>query len=156
MKAVVCTKYGTPEVLKVTEINKPTPQDHEILINIKATTVSAADVRVRGFRLPKSFWLPAKLILGFNKPRKGILGMEVSGIVEDIGKSVKKFKVGDKVFAATLKTFGGYAEYICLSEHSALTTMPKNLSYSESAVLPIGARTAYHYLKNFAKISNDI
>lgn len=152
MKAVVCTKYGPPEVLRIVEIEKPVPKDHEILVRVHATTVSAADYRVRSFAVPASFWLPAKMALGFGKPRKSILGMEISGKVEAIGKNVKTYKKGDDVFAATLQSFGGYAEYICIAEDSAIATKPTVFTYEAAAAIPIGARTAWHYLKHIAEI----
>ena len=155
MKAVVCTKYGPPEVLQVAEIEKPIPKDNEVLIKIHATTVSAADYRVRSFDVPASFWLPAKLALGFRRPRKSVLGMELSGEIEDIGKNVMTFKKGDKVFAATLQSFGGYAEYICIAEDGPIVIKPTVLTYEEAAAIPIGARTAFHYLKKIAEIKPD-
>lgn len=153
MKAVICTKYGGPEVLKLTEVEKPTPKTNEVLIKIYATTVSAADHRVRSFKVPTSFWLPARLMLGMRKPRKSILGMELSGKIEAIGKDVEKFKIGDEIFAASLQTFGAYAEFICLPEGGAITLKPRNTCYEEAAAIPIGARTAFHYLKNIANVN---
>lgn len=147
MKAVVCTKYGSPEVLKLTEVATPTPKDNEVCIRINASTVTAADYRVRSFTVPASFWLPARLMLGIFKPRKSILGMEVAGEITAIGAKVDRFKVGDVVFAATLQTFGGYAEYVCLPQDGPICINPKNLSPYEAAALPIGARTALHYLR---------
>lgn len=155
MKAVVCTKYGPPEVLKIKEIEKPFPKDNEILVKIFATTVTAADFRVRSFNVPPSFWLPARLILGLKKPRKSVLGMELSGKIESIGKDVKLFKEGDEIFAATLQSFGAYAEYKCLPEHGPIALKPKNLTYEEAAAIPIGARTAYFHLKNIANVKSD-
>lgn len=152
MKAVVCTKYGPPEVLCLKEIEKPIPKNQEILVRVHATTVCAADYRVRSFDVPATFWLPAKIALGFRKPRKSILGMEISGKVEAVGKGVKAFNTGDDVFAATLQSFGGYAEYICLAEDSTVATKPTTLDYRKAAAIPIGARTAWHYLKDFAEI----
>ena len=152
MKAVVCTKYGPPEVLQISEIEKPTPKDNEVLVRVSATTVTAADYRVRSFNVPSSFWLPARLALGLKRPRKSVLGMELSGEIEAIGKDVTTFKKGDKVFAATLQTFGAYAEYICLTEAGPIALMPSNLSFEEAAAIPIGARTAFHYLKNLGNV----
>ena len=155
MKAVVCTKYGPPEVLQIEEIEKPIPKANEVLVKVYATTVSAADYKVRGFDVPASFWLPARLMLGLKRPRKSILGMELSGEIEAIGKDVKKFKRGDQVFAASLQNFGAYAEYICLSEDGPIALKPRNTSYEEAAAIPIGARTAFHYLKKIADVNSD-
>ncbi|WP_411029629.1 NAD(P)-dependent alcohol dehydrogenase [Spongiimicrobium sp. 3-5] len=147
MKAVVCTKYGPPEVLQLRELKKPIPQKNEVLIKVYATTVSAADFRVRSFTVPKSVRFLVKLALGFKKPRKDILGMELSGVVEAIGANVTKFKRGDQIFAATLKNFGAYAEYNCLPQDGPMVLKPINLSFEEAAAIPIGARTALHFLK---------
>lgn len=152
MKAVVCTKYGPPEVLHIVEIEKPIPSDNQVLIKIYATTVTAADYRVRSFNVPTLFWLPARLMVGFRKPRQSILGMELSGVIESIGKNVKLFNKGDQVFAASLQTFGGYAEYICLPEEGPIALKPSNLTYEEAAAVPIGSRTAFHYLKIIGEI----
>ena len=147
MKAVICTKYGPPEVLQPAEVEKPVPKDNEVLIKIKATTVSAADFRVRSFTVPSSVRLPIRLALGFKGPRKKILGMEVAGAIESLGKNVTRFRKGDSVFAATLSQFGGYAEYICLPETGPIAIKPANSSYEEAAAIPIGAQTALHYLR---------
>lgn len=152
MKAVVCTKYGEPEVLELKEVPKPSPKDNEVLIKIYATTVCAADYSVRSFDIPASFWLPARLMLGLRKPRKSILGMELSGEIESIGKDVKLFKKGDEIFAATLQNFGAYAEYKCLPEEGPIALKPTNATYEEAAAIPIGARTAFHYLKTIGNI----
>jgi len=155
MKAVVCTKYGPPEVLQVEEIEKPFPKDNEVLVKVYATTVTAADFRVRSFAVPASFWILARLVVGLRKPRKSILGMELSGEIESIGKDVKLFKKGDKVFAATLQTFGAYTEYKCLPEDGPIALKPTNTTYEEAAAIPIGARTAFHYLKNIGNIKPE-
>ncbi|UZR97678.1 NAD(P)-dependent alcohol dehydrogenase [Chondrinema litorale] len=147
MKAVICTKYGAPEVLQIREVPKPIPRPNEILIKIKSTTVTVADFRVRSFTIPLIFWLPARLMLGISKPRKPILGVELSGVIEALGDQVKNFQQGDEVFAATLNEFGAYAEYICLAETKTIALKPAQLSFNEAAAIPIGARTALHYLK---------
>lgn len=147
MKAIVYTKYGPPDVLQPKEVEKPSPKGHEILIKIKATTVTVADIRARSFEVPRAFWLPARIALGLRKPKKEILGMELAGEVESVGESVTKFKVGDQVFAASLESFGAYAEYKCLHEDGPVTLKPSKISYEEAAAIPIGARTALFFLR---------
>ncbi len=152
MKAAICTKYGSPDVLQIQRIPKPSPRSNEVLIKVYSTTVSAADYRVRSFDVPASFWLPARLMLGLRKPRKPVLGMELSGEIEAVGIAVKHFKEGDQVFAACLQSFGAYAEYICLPENGPIAIKPANSTYEEAAAIPIGARTALHYLHRIANI----
>src|SRR5262249_5707345 len=147
MNAVVYEKYGSPDVLEIKEVARPTPQDNEVLIKVHATTVTVADIRSRSFTVPPSFWIPARIALGLRKPRKAILGMELAGEIESAGKNVTRFKKGDQVFAATLISFGAYAEYKCLPEDATIAIKPSNLTYEEAAALPIGARTALHYLR---------
>ena len=133
MKAIVYKKYGTPNVLEMQEVAKPSPKDKEILVRVHATTVTVADVKVRSFDVPPSIWLPARLTLGFFKPKNQILGAELAGEVEAVGQNVTRFKSGDQIYAATLPHFGGYAEYHCLHEDTAVSHIPKNLSYEEAA-----------------------
>ncbi|NER79113.1 MAG: NAD(P)-dependent alcohol dehydrogenase [Leptolyngbya sp. SIO1D8] len=147
MKAVVYAEYGSPEVLRLQEVEKPIPQDNEVLVKVQATTVTAADFRLRSFTVPTFIWLPARIALGIRKPRKNILGAELAGKIESVGKHVKKFRKGDSIFAATLPDFGAYTEYKCLTEDAAIAIKPTNLTYEEAAALPIGARTALHYLR---------
>ncbi|MBW5447668.1 zinc-binding dehydrogenase [Cohnella sp. CFH 77786] len=146
MKAVVYSTYGPPDVLRFQEVPKPVPKDNEILVRVFATTVTVADVRVRSFTVPPSFWLPARIALGIIKPKKAILGMELAGVVESVGKDVRRFKKGDPVFAATLAGYGAYAEYRCLPEDGPISIKPDNLTYEEAAAIPIGGRTALYYL----------
>jgi NADPH:quinone reductase-like Zn-dependent oxidoreductase len=153
MKAALYEKYGSPEVLSLKEIEKPVPKDNEILIKIHATTVAAGDIRMRAFKVPTKFWLPMRLVLGFTGPKNKVLGMEVSGVVETIGKGVEKFRVGDEVFAAT-GFGGGYAEYICLPEKDVagrvvieVAKKPTNLTFEEAAAVPIGGMTALAFLR---------
>lgn len=147
MKAIVYTRYGPPEVLKVADIPKPVPKDNELLIRIRATTVTVADYRIRSFDIPTSFYIPARLALGITGPRKQVLGAELAGDVEAVGRNVTKFAAGDRVFASTLVGFGGYAEYKCLDENGPIAIIPKGLSYEEAAAIPIGACTALNYLR---------
>ncbi|TFG56592.1 MAG: NAD(P)-dependent alcohol dehydrogenase [Methanomassiliicoccus sp.] len=147
MKAIVCSKYGPPEVLELKDVDKPTPLDNEVLIKIKATTVVQADIRVRGFRVPLSFWVPARLALGVIRPKKPVLGTELAGVVEDIGKDVRDFKVGDQVFALTGHDLGCYAEYRCMPEDGIIARKPVNLSFEEAAAMPMGGLTALHFLR---------
>lgn len=147
MRVIMYSRYGPPDVLKVKQIIKPIPRDNEILVKVRATTVTIADIRSRSFTVPPAFWLPARIILGLRKPKKEILGMELAGEVESIGKNVKKFKEGDQVFAATLTDFGAYAEYKCLKEDGPVAIKPSNISYGEAAAIPIGARTALYFLR---------
>jgi len=151
MKAVVYEKYGLPNVLKLMEIKKPQPKDDEFLVKIHATTVTSGDVRLRASDFPFLFWLPTRLIFGLFKPKKNILGHEFAGTVEEIGKNITNFKVGDKVFGTTtMLKQGAYAEYICLPQewkHGVVELIPKNLNFKEATALPIGAMTAMFLLE---------
>lgn len=159
MKAAIYEKYGPPEVLSLKEIEKPVPKDNEILVKVHATTVAAGDIRMRAFKVPTKFWLLMRLALGLTGPKNKVLGMEVSGVVETIGKGVEKFRVGDEVFAAT-GFGGGYAEYICLPETEVVGRVvievakkPINLTFEEAAAVPIGGMTALAFLRK-ANIKN--
>ena len=155
MKAIVYHNYGPPEVLKLEEVEKPTPAENEVLIKIYATTVTAGDYRGRSLKLPPRlmiFWLPSRLYYGFFKPRKPILGGELSGVVEEIGKDVTLFKEGDQVFGFPI--FGGYAEYICMAEDAPLALKPDNMTFEEAAAVPFGASTALYYLRDLGNIKS--
>ncbi|UJF34123.1 NAD(P)-dependent alcohol dehydrogenase [Paenibacillus hexagrammi] len=147
MKAIVCTKYGSPDVLKLAEVKKPIPKDHEVLVKIYATTVSAGDIRVRSFDSPFMLWLPMRIVLGFRKPRKPILGVELSGQIEAVGSNVKRFKKGDQVYALTGMKFGGYAEYVSMSEGALMSLKPMNVTYEEAAAIPFGGTSALYFLR---------
>jgi NADPH:quinone reductase-like Zn-dependent oxidoreductase len=148
MKAIVATQYGGPEVLQLKEIEKPTPKDNEVLIKVLATTVTAADFRMRSFTVPAPLWIPARIALGITKPRQPIFGTELAGEVAAVGTNVTRFKVGDQVFASTLTAqFGGYAEYKCLPETAMLAIKPNNMTFAEAAAVPIGATTALRLLR---------
>ena len=152
MKAVVYTRYGPPEVLRLAEVEKPVPNDNEVLVRIRATTVTAGDIRSRAFDVPLWQWLPARLYLGVTKPKRAVLGLELAGDVEAVGADVTRFKPGDVVFAFAGFGFGGYAEYRCLSESGKPTDgiiakKPVNLSYAEAAAVPTGGLTAAAFLR---------
>jgi NADPH:quinone reductase-like Zn-dependent oxidoreductase len=148
MKAIVATRFGEPEVLQLKEVVKPTPNDNELLVKVYATTVSAGDIRMRSFNVPPLFWLPARLTLGFTKPKHPIYGMELAGVVEAVGKDVTRFKAGDPVFASTLaENFGAYAEYKCLREDGMVLAKPPNMTFEEAAAVPIGGPTALRLLR---------
>jgi len=148
MKAIVATRYGSPDVLQLKDVAKPTPKANEILIKVHATTVSAGDQRMRSFTVPPLLWLPARLTLGLTKPKQPIYGLELAGEVEAVGPAVTRFKAGDQVFASTLtEGFGAYAEYKCLPEQAMVALKPTNLNYAEAAAVPIGATTALRLLR---------
>lgn len=153
MKAIVFTEYGSPDVLQLQEVDKPTPKEDEVLIKVHATTVTTGDVNIRGFVfVPPGLKLLARLMFGLNKPKKHILGTEVAGEIEAVGKQVTEFKSGDQVFGIESSYLGAYADYVCRPAKGALSLKPANLSYEEAAALSFGAGTALHFLKNLAKI----
>ncbi len=154
MKAVVYTKYGTPDVLEIKEIEKPEPFDDEILIKIHAVEATKADCELRSFNFAvKWFWLPLRVAMGMSKPKKQVLGGYFAGEVETIGKGVSKFKKGDHVFGTTRLLFGAYAEYLCLPANYTIVPKPHNMSFEEAAAAPLGGLNALHFLKK-ANIRN--
>lgn len=153
MKGIVCTKYGSPDVLELKEVAISTPKDNEVLVKVHATTVTAGDIRVRAFKSPILLWIPMRLVLGLRKPRKPILGVELAGEIEAIGKEVSRFKKGDQIFALTGMNFGAHGEYTCLPEHGLVAIKPANASYEVAASVLYGATSALYFLRK-GKIQN--
>ena len=147
MKAVVCREYGPPEVLSIVDIDDPTPKDDEVLVQARATTVTAGDCRVRSLTMPAGMGFIARLALGFTKPRQPILGSELSGVVTAVGMNVRKFKVGDEVFVFTGIKLGCHAEFKCVSESGGVSMKPASLSFEEAASMATGGTTALAFLK---------
>ena len=155
MKAIVFEKYGPPEVLQMKDIEKPTPKSNEVLIKVHATSVTAADWRMR-----KTDPFLARMVNGLFRPKKfNILGIELAGVVEAVGDGVTKFKPDDEVFGSTGFGFGAYSEYVCISEDSdghdgSITHKPTNLTFGEAAVIPVGADTALFFLRTQGNIQH--
>ena len=150
MRAIVCTDYGPPDVLQLRDLPKPVPKDDEVLVRIRATTVSTADCELRRFDFAPWIWLPMRLGFGIRRPRRSVLGQDLAGDIEAVGKDVRSFGKGDRVFAATGIPLGAYAEYTCLRENpqtGAIATMPANLGYEEAASVPYGGGEALHFLR---------
>ncbi len=154
MKAVVCTKYGPPEVLQLREVEKPVPKDNEVLVKVFATTVARGDVRMRSFTVPFWQWLPARLYLGIRKPKRAVLGMELAGEIEAVGRDVTRFRQGDQIFSFVGFGFGAHAEYKCLTENGAraeeglVALKPVNMTFEEAAAATGGALTALRHMRN--------
>lgn len=147
MKAFVATQYGPPEVLQLREVEKPVPEDHEVLIKVRATTVTSGDWRVRSLNVPTGFGLITRLIFGLSRPRQPILGSELAGEIESVGSSVTQFQAGDAVFAYSDASMGAYAEYTSMPEEGAVVRKPHNLDFGEAAALSFGGTTALRFLR---------
>ena len=150
MKAIVWTKYGSADALQLKEVEKPVPKDHEVLIRIYATTVTAGDCELRSLGRKSPIWLrvPMRLYLGLRKPKRiTILGQELAGQIESVGKNVTRFRKGDQVCAWTGLRLGAYAEYTCLPEAGVMAAKPSNMTYEEAAALPVGGLEAVHLLR---------
>ncbi len=147
MKACVYERYGPPEVLQLKEVEKPTPRNNEVLIKTHATTVTSGDWRVRSLTVPAGFGLMMRLVFGISRPKQPILGSELAGVIESVGKDVSKFKVGDPVFAFSDAAMGCHAEYKCMAEDGAVVPKPSRLTFEEAAALSFGGTTALDFLR---------
>lgn len=149
MKAIVCTKYGSPDVLELQEVEKPTPKSNEVLVRVYASSVTAADCMMR-----KGTPFYGRLFLGLMKPNISITGTGFAGVIEAVGEEVKLFKEGDSVFGETGVGFSTNAEYVCLPEEGLLVTLPNNMTYEEAASICDGALTSWSFLKDIGKIQS--
>lgn len=153
MKAVIYTEYGSADVLRLTDMEKPTPQDNDVLIKIHAATVTTGDVNMRGFTfVPPGFGPLPRLMFGLFRPKNPILGTELAGEIEAVGANVTRFKPGDRVFGINSDAVGAYAEYVCWPADSPLALIPERLSYEEAAAIPFGAGTALFYVRDKGRI----
>lgn len=152
MKAAVYRRYGPPNVVELANVRRPVPADDEVLVRVRATTVTAADWRLRSATAPPGFGVLVRLAFGILGPRKAILGTELAGDVEGVGGSVTRFKPGDKVFAFCGATLGCHAEYRSIRESAGIALMPPNLSYEQAASLSFGGTTALFFLRDRARV----
>ncbi|MGB3715676.1 MAG: NAD(P)-dependent alcohol dehydrogenase [Candidatus Promineifilaceae bacterium] len=161
MKAIVYEKYGPPDVLQLKEVEKPTPKDNEVLIRVYATPVTFGEIKVRNFTFsPREFWMPlllyplARMQFGYRKPKKTILGSQLAGEIESVGKDVNLFKEGDQVFGYIGPSFGANAEYLCMPEDGVLAMKPANMTYEEAAAVPFEAITALVFMRDTGNIQS--
>lgn len=161
MKAIVYTEYGPPDVLQLKEVERPAPKDDEVLIRVHATPVSFGEIKARNFTFSaREFWLPlplyplARIGFGYSKPKKQILGSELSGEIESVGGDVTRFKKGDQVFGFVGDSFGANAEYLCMPQDGVLAIKPANMSYEQAAAVPFNAVTALVFVRDKGKIQS--
>ncbi len=152
MKAAVCHAYGPPEVVTIEDVPAPVVGDRDVLIRVRATTVNSGDWRLRSGIAPRGFGLLIRLAMGITRPRNPVLGTELSGDVESVGRAVKQFAVGDRVFANVGANLGAHAEFIAVSEDAAVTTIPGKLTFEQAAALSFGGTTALYFLRDRARI----
>jgi NADPH:quinone reductase-like Zn-dependent oxidoreductase len=152
VKAIICPGYGPPEVLQITEVERPTPADDEVCIKVHATAVTASDIFIRGSQIPLRYLVPMRLMIGLTKPRKSIIGLVLAGEVESVGRHIRRFAPGDRVYGLTCFGLGAYAEYKCMRETDSnqdgcLALMPQNLTYEEATVAVYGGLLALQYME---------
>ena len=153
MRAAVVTRYGSPDVLAVREVPRPVPGPGQLLIAVKATTVSSGDARIRSRRVPPGMGFLMRLALGWNAPRQGILGSECAGVVAEIGPGVTRFRVGDAVVAFPGTSLRAHASFVCLREDGPVVHKPASLSFEQAAALLFSGTTAYHYIHHAARVA---
>lgn len=155
MKAIIHTGYGSPDELQLTEVEKPEPKDNEVLIRIHATTVTTSDCNVRNFTfVPSLALLPSRMYYGFNKPRVKILGIDLAGEIETVGKDVRRFKEGDQVFGTPDVRFGAHAQYACMPKDGVLTAKPANTTWEEAASIPLAGNTALYFIRDLGNVQS--
>ena len=150
MRVVTCRRYGPPEALRIEHLPRPIPAAREVRVRLRATTVTSADARIRGFRCPPIFWLPLRLAIGLRRPRRPVLGMEFAGVVDAVGAAVTGFRIGDPVFG--IASAGAHAEWLTIREDAAIAPMPAGLRHAEAASLPFGALAALAFLRDVATL----
>jgi NADPH:quinone reductase-like Zn-dependent oxidoreductase len=155
MQAIICTQYGPPEVLKQQTVPTPKPKANQILVKVMAVPATVGDCRIRGFRVPPSFELMAKIALGFKRPRKAVLGRYFAGVIVSIGNRVTQFKIGDKVFGSTGNHYATYAEFVCISEKETVATIPDKIDFKQAASILWGNGTALHFLRKANPTTNQ-
>jgi NADPH:quinone reductase-like Zn-dependent oxidoreductase len=155
MRAVIYEQYGGPEVLQVRDVPKPQPKENEVLIRVRAFTATSGDWRVRSLQVPRGFGWISRLVFGVSRPRQPILGTELSGVIEEVGSKVQKFKVGDEVFVFSGAKMGCYVEYKCLPEDGMIALKPSNITFEEAAALCFGGTTALDFLRRANIKSGD-
>jgi NADPH:quinone reductase-like Zn-dependent oxidoreductase len=155
MKAIVYTEYGPPDVLQLKEVEEPSPKEGEVLVRVHATAVNTGDVNARGFKfVPPGFGPLPRLMFGIRGPKKRILGSDIAGEIEAVGKDVKQFAVGDQVYGIDGEGLGAYAEYVCRAEEGALAKKPPSMTYEEAASIPFGACTALYFLREKGNVQS--
>jgi NADPH:quinone reductase-like Zn-dependent oxidoreductase len=152
MRAALVTRYGAPDVIRIAEVPRPEPKPGELLVRVRATTVSSGDSRIRSFTVPRGFGIPMLIALGFRGPRQPVLGLEVAGVVAAVGAGVARFRVGDAVIAYPGASLRGHAEYVTIREHGNVIAKPDHLDFEQAAALCFGGLTALHFLVTLARV----
>ena len=148
MRAIVYEEYGSADVLRMGELERPEPGPGEVLIRVQAAEATKADCEMRSFNFPvKWFWLPLRLAVGVRRPRRPVLGGYFSGVIEAVGEGATRFSAGDAVFGSAGLRMGAYGEYLTLSEKATIVDKPANLSFEEAAAVPLGALNALHFMR---------